>query len=277
MQKILVTTDFSNNSKRGLRFAMQLASQKDFELVFFHCFQAMIPTSIHRERIEGALQEQVKDHLHKLEKFVASVLKPMGVKVGKYRCVVVEDLSPERAILDYVEQKGMDYICISTRGAGNLMKIIGTNTSKILVKSPVPVMVVPHNYRLCPLKSMLYASDLENFDLEMPKVSAFAKSVGAKVDLLHFYYNEEVKLDTHTLAGMWQQKYQPLEKVMIKPFGLELTFAEQLKKEVTKTKPGLVVFFTQTNLTWFAKLFSPNRSEAFSFVTNVPMLVYRKE
>lgn len=277
MKKILVTTDYSSNSKKGLRFAFQLASQKDFELVFFHCFQALIPTTIHQDRIEDALQKQVKDQLHKLERFVASVLKPMGIKVGKYRCVVVEDLSPERAILDYIEQKGIDFICISTRGAGNIMKIIGTNTSKIIEKSPVPVLVVPHTYRLSPLKKLLYASDLENFEVEMPVVSTFAKSLDAKVDMVHLYYNEEIKLDAPTLIDMWRKKYRTLDKVILKPFDLDLNFARQMEKVVKKTKPGLAVFFTHANLTWFAKLFSPNRSEGFSFVTKVPMLVFRKD
>lgn len=277
MNKILVTTDYSSNSKKGLRFAFQLASQMNCELVFFHCFQALIPTTIHKNRIEDALQEQVKEQLHKLERFVASVLKPMGLKVGKYRCVIVEDLSPERAILDYIEQKGVDFICITTRGAGNIMKLIGTNTSKIIEKSPVPVLVVPNTYRAKPLKKLLYASDLENFEAEMPVVSSFAKPLGAKVDLVHYYHDLEFKLDAPSLEEMWRKKYRDLDKVTLKPFELDLSFANQMEKEVKKMKPGLVVFFTHTNLTWFAKLFSPNRSEGFSFVTKVPMLVYRKD
>ena len=45
MDKILVTTDFSSNSKAGLRFAIQLASQHKYELTFFHSYYIMKPTS----------------------------------------------------------------------------------------------------------------------------------------------------------------------------------------------------------------------------------------
>ncbi|MDR6782771.1 nucleotide-binding universal stress UspA family protein [Pedobacter africanus] len=36
MKRILVTTDFSANSKAGLRFAIQLAAQNNYQLTFFH-------------------------------------------------------------------------------------------------------------------------------------------------------------------------------------------------------------------------------------------------
>ncbi len=36
MKKILVTTDFSANSKAAIRFAIQLASQSDTALPFLH-------------------------------------------------------------------------------------------------------------------------------------------------------------------------------------------------------------------------------------------------
>jgi len=277
MKKILVTTDFSTSSKAGLRFAFQLASQGDFELVFFHCFQALIPTTIHRSRLEDALQEQVNEHLQKLERFVASVLKPMELNPGKYRCVIVENLSTGEAILEYAQKHGADYICISTRGAGQILKIIGTNTSKMIVNSPVPVLVVPHTYRLKPLKKVLYASDLENLEREMPLVSAFAKSLGAKVDMAHFFHQTAIKLEAKTMAELWRKKYPTLDQVVLNPFDLDASFAVQLEKLVKKVKPGIAVFFTHTNQTWFSKLFSANRSEAFSFVTKVPMLVYRKQ
>ena len=41
MKKILVTTDFSANSKAGVRFAIQLASQIKCELIFYHILETL--------------------------------------------------------------------------------------------------------------------------------------------------------------------------------------------------------------------------------------------
>lgn len=277
MEKILVTTDFSTHSKAGLRFAIQLASQKEVELIFFHCFQASIPTTIHRERIENAIQEQAQVQLQNLEKFISTLYKSMKVMAGAHKCVVVEGLDPEHTILHYVHHHAINYICMSTRGAGNLLKIVGTHTSNVILKSSVPVLVVPHTYRTQPIQSIMYASDLEDIHAEMPTVAAFAQSLRASVDLVNFYYPETIPLDQETLATMWKLKYSSINRVFLQPFQLDEGFADQLKGLIKKAKPSIVVFFTQTNRTWFDKLFRVGRSEGFSFVTKKPMLVYRKD
>ncbi len=276
MEKILVTTDFSTHSKAGLRFAIQLATQKDVELVFFHCFQALIPTTIHRERIENAIQEQAQVQLQHLEKFIAKLYKSLKIMASAHKCMVVEDLDTEHAILHYAHHHAIHYICMSTRGAGTLLKIIGTNTSNVILKSPVPVLAVPHTYRTRPIQRILYASDLENIHVEMPKVTALAQSLNVPADLAHFYYPDRTPLDQETLAAMWKLKYSSLDRVSLEPFQLDKGFADQLSGLIKKIKPSIVVFFTQTNRTWFDKVFRVGRSEGFSFVTKQPMLVYRK-
>ena len=43
MEKILVTTDFSDNSKAGMRFSIRLAMQYKFQLTFFHVYNITPP------------------------------------------------------------------------------------------------------------------------------------------------------------------------------------------------------------------------------------------
>lgn len=276
MKKILVTTDFSAHSKAGMRFAIQLATRKKAELVFFYCFQAMLPTTIQGKFIDTSVQKQAKKHLQKLEKFVAALYTSMNVTPGAHRCVVVENLNPDDAILEYARQHAMDYICISTRGAGKLRKIIGTNTSDVILHSPVPVFAVPHTWRVHPIQKLLYASDLENLDAEMQTVSDFANALDVKSDLAHFYYPGEIKIEPSVLRGVWRDKMKRLDQVYLEPFDVDNGFAAQLDRLIKKVKPSIAVFFTHTNKSWFDKLFSISRSKAFSFVAKVPMLVYRK-
>ena len=55
MNKILVTTDFSVNSKAGLKFAIQLASQHNYDLTFLHVYYIMKPTSWSKKTFEDYL------------------------------------------------------------------------------------------------------------------------------------------------------------------------------------------------------------------------------
>lgn len=277
MKKILVTTDLSTASKAGLRFAIQLASQMEVELVFFHCFHALIPSTINRERIKNSLQDQSNTHVKKLEHFVARLYLTMKVKAGTHRCVVVEHLNPEQAILEYANAQKIDFICMSTRGAGSILKIIGTHTGNVLHKSSIPVLVIPASYRVRPTMKLLYSSDLENFDKEMPTVSTFAEAIQVKVDLAHFYFPGQITLNKENLEQMWRLKFPSLDQVYLEPYDLKQGFPVQLDRLIKKTKPSLVVFFSHTKRSWFDKLFGLSISESMSFVTKVPMLVYRKK
>lgn len=276
MKKILVTTDFSDASKAGLRFAIQLATQAEVELVFFHCFQALIPTTVLQERVEQQLKKQGDAYLQTLSGFVKSIHRSMKIAPGKYHCVVVESMNPEAAILEYAEKHNMQFICMSTRGAGTLRKLVGTHTGRVLHRSGIPVLVVPHTYRRKPLHKLLYASDLSNFDKEMALVASFAGMLQAKADLTHFYVPGELTLDPENLQRLWQQKYPALDKVYLQRLNLDQGFTVQLGHLVKRAKPSLLVFFTHTNKTWFDKLFSTSRSESVAYVTTTPMLVYRK-
>lgn len=276
MKKILVTTDFSTASKAGMRFAIQLASQMEVELVFFHCFQALIPLTVQRDRIVHSLEQQMTTHQRKLEIFVAQIYQSTKVQAGAHRCVVVEYLDPEQAIIDYAHKNGVQFICMSTRGAGAVLKLIGTHTGNILQRSVVPVLAIPHTYRMRPIERILYSTDLENFDKEMAVVAAFAENVKVKVDMAHFYFPGQISLDPETLGKMWQMKYPRLGQVYLEQSDLDLGFKGQLARLTQKTKPSLIVFFTHPKKTWFDKLFGASLSESFSFATKVPMLVYRK-
>src|SRR5262245_748438 len=123
MKKILVTTDFSEASRAGMRFAIQLATQMEVELGFFHCFQALIPTTVFSSHIENALKQQGDGHMKKLQQSVAALHKSMKITAGAHRCAVVESLDTEKAIMEYARDHQFDFICMSTHGAGPVRKI----------------------------------------------------------------------------------------------------------------------------------------------------------
>lgn len=277
MQQILVTTDLSSASRAAVRFAIQLATQMDVKLVFFHCFQSLVPTSIHRERIDQAIREQTEEHREQLERLVADIHISMQVPAGAHELVVLEYGDTDKAILEYAHNQGFQYICMSSRGAGSLEKIMGTHTGYIVQRSFVPVLVIPPGYRVEPIEKILYASDLEHLDAEMTVVSAFSRNLSLRADLVHFYLPGRISLDAATLNQMWSAKYPILDRVYLEEDDLVESFAPQLDRLTDKIKPSLIVFFAHAHTTWFDKLFGPDVAMSISFTTKVPMLVYRKK
>jgi nucleotide-binding universal stress UspA family protein len=276
MRKILVPTDFSDASKAGMRFAVQLAGQINVEPVFFHCFQALVPTTIHRETVLAEVMNQTQVHQEKLKEFVGDLHKSMRVIPGLHSYAIEEGFSATEAILHYVRQHPIDFICMSTRGAGTVRKVFGTHTTRVIAQSPVPVWAIPQTYHSQPIRKLLYATDLEDVDQEMATVMDLADEVNARVDLVHFFYDEEIRLDRRTVTGIWKQTYARIDRVYFETADPGAELDDLLSKLVKKVRPDLVVFFTHPNHTWFDRFFGDSCAEIYSFVARVPMLVFRK-
>src|SRR5690242_1387580 len=145
MEKILVTTDFSANSKGGLRFAIQLASQYKFELTFFHSYYVLIPTGWSNSKISEYKKIEEKKIQNKLNRFVAMVYKKPGINSPKFKCVIRSSAFTESNIRKYAAENKFSFICTTTRGVGKFKRLFGTTTAKLIKQSPVPIIVVPTN------------------------------------------------------------------------------------------------------------------------------------
>ncbi len=276
MNKILVTTDFSPKSKAGLRFAIQLASQHKYELTFFHLYHIMKPTSWSDATFE-AYEKKETDKIEKnLNQFVDLVYKSIGIPSKNKKCEIRSSFHTDSNIREYAQKKKFSLICISTRGAGKLEKIFGTNTSNLITHSTVPVIAVPHNYRTSKITSILYASDLVNLKNELKKVVAFTKPLKAKVELLHFNYPSEIAISKNIMNKAVKKISKNGIKLHRKNINIDKSLVSNIETVVRQSKPSMMIMFTKQNIGFFEKLFLSSNSAEYSFNTKVPLLVFNK-
>ena len=239
MKKILVTTDLSANSKSAIRFALQLASQTKCDLVFYHIFEG-VENNIWNPKFGNKNVKSTHDiNLEKLNKLVLSVYSECNIPAKKIKCVSETGIDVNSMINSYAKKNSMNYICIATRGGGVIKKIIGTNTSLLIQNSPVPVIVIPKGYKVKPINSILYSSDLANLKGELAEVKKFAKPLLAEINVFNYDYLADVeeiktKLDKialkHKSAGV---------NFYFKKMKIENTIATHLQADASKTKPSI--------------------------------------
>ncbi len=276
MKKILVPTDFSPNSKSGVRFAIQWAAQQNLELVFMHVLNVLIPTRWPQGTIDTYVAGELQTCRTRLKKFVDGIYKSMNLKPGLHSMVLFQDYDPAATILDYCRMnETIDCICISTNGAGSVMKLFGTNTSQLISKSHIPVLAIPKNYRVKEVKSVLYATDFHNYKNELAKVLAFASLFSAKVDVVHFAWPGELKLDSEDLQKI-SGDYEYGLNVYVEEANVSLSLTERLKETIQKRKPSVVVMFSNKERNFVQKLFLSSKSKELSFSLKTPLLVYSK-
>lgn len=276
MKKILVTTDFSAHSKAGLRFAIQLSVQQKYELTFFHSYNLIKPTSWSDASFAAYEKKEVEKIQKKLNQFVESVYKSMGIVSKSKKCVIASSVFTDSNIREYAREMKFNFICISTRGAGKFKKHFGTNTSNLITFSEIPVIAVPDNYRRIKITNILYASDLSNLEKEIKQVVDFAKPLKARVELLHLNSPAKITADTKTIETA-VKKFSTYDiKLQLENCSLVETFISNIETAVSSLKPSMLIMFTKKNKTFFQKLFLLSKTVKYSFNPKVPLMVFRR-
>ncbi len=275
--KLLITTDFSANSKGAIRFAQTLAKQSNqIEATFYHSVLFLKPTSWSDTFYKKYKQEQTARITDELKKFVYSIIGQDKNGFTNIKFVIDSAFSTEKDLVKYAEKNKMNFICIATQGAGILRKILGTHTSYVVNHSKIPVLVIPSHYRSKPIKKATYLSDFENVKKEMDKVSKFSATVKCSLDVLHYSTLVSYKNKIQRNKALFESAGYKDIKLNIIENKPELSLVESISEYITKAKPELLILFTKREKSFFESIFLPSKSAELTYTTKVPVLIYSK-
>ena len=271
MEKILVTTDLSANSRPGIRFAMQLAKQRKAELVILHIFYVIKATSWSDATYKAHLQ-RAKTILQKdLASFMKGLVRAPNIPEVNYCVELKHGIDTVGSIIAYARAQNCSYICISTHGAGVIKKLFGTHTSDLIRHADRPVISVPKTWRLKPIKKVLYAADFDGYSRELRKVIAFAGPINARVDMLLLIREDEplpkVKLE---------KEFGDKVNLEYKRLNIESRVIEGIDEVVQEQKPSVLVLFTHQNRSFMDRLIFPGNADEYCFYGKIPFLSFHK-
>lgn len=274
--KIIATTDLSENSKAGVLFALSLAQSASVELIVLHIHYMLRASTWTDAEYNGYLAKCEGNMIADLECFMSELLPAETVGRATYRLALHQCLDIVEGIVDYSQQHSVDYVCISTQGAGTLGKIIGTNTSKLIAKSAVPVLCIPSIYSAQPVHSILYASDMQDYEAELMQVAQFAKPLNASIQMMHLAYHYEEVPDTKQLALKLSKQSGCDVTVIHQGRNTEASVLEDIIAAVDQYQPSLVAMFSHTDRDFIDRLLSSGNVMEYSFHAKTPLLCMNK-
>src|SRR6266545_702950 len=142
VRKILAPTDFSELSKLGLRYALEIAWDESAEVIVYHAID--LGLDWHDRRADyGPNRDLLEESRRVLDKFLAENFADL-VKVRQ----VVEFGAPYKNIVEKAATEGVDMIVMSTHGRTGVDHfILGSVAEKVAARAPCPVLVVPRRER----------------------------------------------------------------------------------------------------------------------------------
>lgn len=276
--KILVTTDFSLNSKAAIQFAANFSNQiKGAELIFYSGVEMMQPASWNLSFYKKYVTEEKHRLSKELEKFVASTVGVNKNMVQKSKFVIDFTQGTEKAIIDYAAKSKCQFICIATNGAGVLRKLMGTHTSYLVTHSPIPVMAIPSKYKTKAIKKITYVSDFENLVTELSKVTKLNSLLKGQTEALHYARMGVNHPDTLKKIKIFSKANYIGIKPNVLETNLEYSLVDRLTKYIGKQHPDLIILFTRQKKGFFEQLFLPSKAAELTFSTKIPTLIYPKK
>ncbi|HMI64152.1 MAG TPA: universal stress protein [Puia sp.] len=276
--RILVPTDLSAASRAGLRFAIQWSRQQPVELIFVHVLSIPKPPAWTEKEYKTYFDSQCDQYRQRLKTFVRNVYKQARVHQRTCTLILLEAMSADIAIQDYCRQDGhIDFICMSTRGAGRLKRVFGTHTGNLIIHSKVPVLAVPSTYRSRPIRRMLYAGDMIDYGRELRQVVQFARPLKAGIDLLNFTKAGEMAIDKNRSEKIFKEQLNYPFRIHFRLVNELLSFPANLGKQILAFKPSVVVMFTDQRRSILARIIRPSKAEKLSFDLKTPLLVFAQQ
>lgn len=138
MKKILVATDGSSESERAIDKAIELAKDKDVEVVVINVGEDFCPVGLVEVDCE-AIKELVLKESKGIMTATSNRLRNAGIKVKE----VIEFGSPAETIVEVADREKADEIIIASRGRHGIKKLLmGSVASRVLEWAKCPVIVV---------------------------------------------------------------------------------------------------------------------------------------
>ncbi len=146
VKKILAPTDFSELSKTGIRYALEMARDTSAEVIVYHAIDIGEGWKEIRSEITP-YRDMVEDNRSLLDKFLSDHFADC-IDLVEVR-QVVEFGASAKNIIETAEREKVDLIVMSTHGRTGLdHMILGSVTEKVVARARCPVLVVPRRDRL---------------------------------------------------------------------------------------------------------------------------------
>ena len=196
MKKILLPTDFSENSYNAIRYAVQLFSNEDCS---FYLLNTYTPILYDNEYLvysatQPTLTEIYRNNSAKgLNRILKRIKRNFSNDKHEYHKISSFNILTDE-IKEQAKEKEIDLIVMGTKGATGADEILfGSNTVQAIKKAKCPLLAIPAHFEFTPPKNILLPTD---FETDLPVLLGILKDIStsysSNIHILHVYFGEEL-------------------------------------------------------------------------------------
>ncbi|GGG33378.1 universal stress protein [Bizionia arctica] len=275
MKKILLPTDFSENSWNAISYALQLF--KDDICIFYlvHTYTPIVydagyvALSPSQLDLANIVRDQAVESLKLIEKKIQETFN--NPKHAFDSNAVFNTLNLE--VEELVKEKQIDYVVMGTKGATGAKEVLfGSNTVHVFKHVKCPVLAIPDNFKFETTLNILFPTDyeIEYTNKQVKPLIELSKNQNSKVHVLNVSYGKDLTKE--------QESNRTKLGTLLKD--CTTNFHSVKSQEVTKaisdfqskTQIDLLVMINNKH-SFFENLFFKSTISQIGFHLSVPFLV----
>lgn len=276
MKKILLPTDFSDNSWNAIKYALQLFKNEKCSFTLLNTYTPVVyqveymQASFSQFQVIDAIKETSKQNLNDLIKRIeVEFPNPNHVfsEISSFNTLTAE-------INDLYEGNAVDFIIMGTKGATGLKEVLfGSNTVHVLKDAKCPVIAIPNDFDFETPHELLFPTDfqLDFKNKHLQPIIEIANLYTIRINVLHVYDDDE------SLSGEQENNRIKLEDSFkgiahLFHYVRNQNVAEAITQFQFKSRINLLVMINNKR-SFFENLFFKSTINQIGFKLNVPFLV----
>lgn len=275
MKKILLPTDFSDNSWNAIKYALQLYKNDTcvFTLLntytpFIYQYQDINDSAFEMELIE-INSKTSKDKLESLSKIIEQEYSNPNhtfSQISSFNTLTDEIKSLYKANV-------MDLIVMGTKGATGLQEVLfGSNTIHSIRSAKCPIIAVPSNFEFETPCEILFPSDYQIAfkEKQLQPILAIANQYHSRVNILNVRYQDELTENQKKNQGTLQQYFSKTAHLFHDVHNQNVP--EAIIKFQQKTQINILAMINNKH-SFFENLFFKSNINQIGFHLTIPFLV----
>jgi len=266
---ILIPTDFSENARNAIRYALNLFGDGN-HFILLNTWQTPYTPPEVLISVEDILMNASKEGLAKEIEWVKSISSN-----GKNTYETISEFGILVEILKtVVRERNIDFVVMGTQGARGLQEVLlGSNTAAAAKSLNCPLLAIPSNAKFNGLKRIVFSADYKQIEnsASLNTMIDLAEENNAEVTVLNILDKgkitdvnqgyEGMKID-HELAGL-KHSYSFIEDDD-KAAGID---------EFLRTNDTSLLVMLERKTGFFKSIFHKSITKQLAFHSHVPMLV----
>jgi nucleotide-binding universal stress UspA family protein len=275
MKKILLPTDFSDNSWNAIQYALHFFKDQRCNFILLNTYTPIIyqfeymQSSTTQFRVMDAAKETSKNKLDELQKKIDSEFSNPNHHFSQ-----ISSFNSLRSEIDDLYLNNvMDIIVMGTKGASGIAGVLfGSNTIHVIKNGKCPVLAVPSDFSFEVPHEILFPTDyeIEYQEEHLKPIIEIAKNYISRINILHVFIG-------NGLTDIQEKNKSILETSLKKTANLIHNVKNQSVNEAiahfqVKERVNLLVMINNKR-SFFENLFFKSTISQIGFHLNIPLLI----